>query len=186
MLEYFKSLIRQERPDYVIDFHFENRGQPNIVVCKYAKGQQFYFAYSYVTYSWISKKPAGPTTIKCQNLSDVAVIQVFDTIEKCNAAKTPNMDVVVKGIAALGESTISGFKSLFDRNPYGDTVDLQFNLSPIPTVTIIVRQGESLVGTMVLLHDMTVYPVMVCHERMADYVSQLRNAASVVYLSLGD
>lgn len=179
MLDYFKSLVKATRPDYIIDMRVASCDGLNSVSCKWAKGDTYYCASSFFTDAWISKNPWGPSKaptegkVQSAKLEDIAVVSLFKSFTLCNdyhGRTNSDMYEIINGMYSVLNRNI---QASFVDNDYGDTFYLKIVVVPMPSVIITVKNVERLIGTIVISSDKRATPVLICDERLRYYVDRI-------------
>lgn len=180
MFEIFKTLVKQEAPDYIIDNKSVGCGQLQSMTCVYAKSKKYYTATTFYTDVWISKSPLGPLsgdTPVVKTLSDVAVIREYDSFQACSSFPPVTKQDLESYIAQMNMGVDDYLAGLLP-NGCGDVCKFKLNLNPVPCVVVSVFSGRGLIGTMIIFMDGHVIPVMSCSARMNDYVSLARQRST--------
>lgn len=178
MLEIFRWLVKQEQPNFIIDFKAISSGELSAVYCKYEKERRFYTAVSFYTSTWISRKPSGPEMLNnvsaCNKLADIASIVKHDTLEVCRSYPVVSVSDLEEYQYRVKTSTVSVFDDIFRDNPFGDTVVSSLMLAPAPAVVLTVQHGGFLVGTILVLLSGVVSVVFACDSRINEYARHMQ------------
>ena len=187
MVNYFRSMIRKEEPTYIYSFSILHYEKIKIALCRYVKDNRYFMAYSYFTDSWISKNFAGPNVSELNNgtLESIAVVESFDTLTECNNAVPPSEEHIEFCFDKMRGAIEELFSPIFTRNTFGDDFTYSLSLSPVPTVVVTVRNKSELVGTIAILNNSVVYPVLCNSDRILNYVAQIRGESTISPLCLG-
>ena len=174
MVNVFKELLRKERPSFVFSLSVVTYGQLNAVTCKFAKDNQFYRATSFFTEAWISSIPSGPpigSTMTADCLNDIATITEYATLLQCKTSDSVSEADLKVYTETFQEMATHKFKGQFDPLVEGDEFTFNFSVAPAPTVTITVKNSGHLIGTLLALSNGDIHPVLICHPRLVDYIS---------------
>lgn len=178
MLEIFRQLVKQEQPNFIIDFKSISSGELSAVYCKYEKDRSFFTAVSFYTSTWISRKPSGPEMVNgvsaCNELSDVASISRHNTLEVCRTYPVITVSDLNEYQYRVKSSTVSVFDDIFKDNEFGDTVTSSLMLAPAPAVVLTVQHGGYLVGTILVLLSGVVSVVFACDSRINEYAKHMQ------------
>lgn len=178
MFELFKRLVRKESPDFILGMTTAHYAQLCAVTCKYSKGSSYYAAVTFYTDTWISADPYGPLGQKsensCDTLSDIATVREFNSLQACKDFQDVTAKDIESFLFKLERATMNQFASVFEGNPYGDTVTSKLILAPLPAVVISVKNADNLVGTLLLLLNGVIYPVFSVSSRLNEYVTHMQ------------
>lgn len=178
MLNTIKSLVKQEHPSYLMSFDVVSRGELSAVTCRWGKEQEYYVAVAFYTSTWVSDNPFGPRGIfdvrPVTSISDVANVLTFRSMELCRAypgVRESDLDYLFAQFKAMTDSVTEKIEPLENV----DIVRCNFQLVPVPMLAFSVRTiDEELVGTISVMANGLVMPVMVCSDRLMGYVEQLK------------
>lgn len=179
MFELFKQLVSKQAPDFILDLKTSHFEQLYAATCKFSKGGKYYAAVTFYTETWISSDPYGPLTSgvyrDCKELADVASITEFSSSVSCNAFPAVTTKDLESFVSKIKLSALRQFDDLFRDNQYGDRIQSKLLLAPMPSVVITVKNGDNLIGTIMLLLNGVVYPVFACSSRLITYVQHMQN-----------
>lgn len=183
MLDIFRRLVKQEGPSFIIDFSSVSAGDLSAVTCKYECAKKYYTAISFYTNTWISKSPGGPVAkdgiSRCSTLSDIATIIPHASIELCRSYASVDSTELLQWQLRQKSNFVQLFEQVFRNNDYGDTMQAELILSPTPAVTVKVKHGGDIVGTILVLMDGTVSVIFATDTSIHSYADHISRSITV-------
>ena len=175
MLEYFKQLLKQECPEYLIVLYTCSGKELSAVTAKWVKSGKAYMALAFYTDAWISKNPAGPDNnivlTERRTLRDIANITEFLTVEECKQAKIISGDDISALVSKMQRQILSGLAQVVD---VYDSFTYKFVVSPYPMLIVTVVDEGGLVGTFSITPNGATNIIMVGDSSIYDYANNIK------------
>lgn len=190
MLDIFRGLVKQECPSFIIDFSTVTAGELSAVVCKYERNKKYYTASSFYTSTWISRVPSGPIThdgiSKCEKLCDVANIVPHASITLCKSYPTIDESELKHWQTKQKKMFTRSFDDIFTANSFGDIMTADLILTPLPAMTVKIKNGSSIIGTMLVLPSGVTHVIFAVDQRVYKYAKEIERIRSSGHLYLPD
>lgn len=174
MLDIFKALIKQERPDFILDLTTVGHREVSVASCKYSKNGKFYAATTWFTEVFIAPSLSdlllAASNSKVEILSDVAELNSFDTKQECLGHRNITSADIDSALTQAHSRLDDYIRIAFADNQYGDHVISGFVLSPLPGVSLKVIGADGIVGTLMLYLNGDIKPVLNLKPRFSEYI----------------